>query len=371
VALNLVGVDHTELARGHALVVPDQWVAAPVVDVAVAPLPGASRSSPDRRGGSPPFLRRGRYKAYIGSGEYETVLRPLGEAGRFARLRLAVALPLEPGDRLVLRDPGLEETIGGAEVLDVNPAGRARSAAGHLGLSLGPRLLAGRPWLRLDELARFGGLDERGAATLARELIDTGVAHRAGEWIVAAETLDTVRTGAARLVADHHRHSPLEPGIELSALSAALTVEPVRLRAALDGDAGLVIERGRVRLVTHSPRVADDPDARRLLAGLEASPFSPPAPGELGVGPGVVRGVVREGLAVSLDGILFSTSALDEAGRRIGEAFRDRPTLTVAEVRDLLGASRRSTLAILSWLDREGFTRRRGDDRVRGPRAAG
>ncbi|HEY3241517.1 MAG TPA: selenocysteine-specific translation elongation factor, partial [Acidimicrobiia bacterium] len=132
VALNLAGVDHTELARGHALVVPDQWAAAAVVDVAVAALPGATRSSPDRPGGAPPFLRRGRYKAYLGSGEHDAVLRPLDEAGRFARLRFAAALPLSPGDRLVLRDPGRGETIGGAEVLDVAPPGRARAAAARL-----------------------------------------------------------------------------------------------------------------------------------------------------------------------------------------------------------------------------------------------
>src|SRR5439155_5716321 len=133
VALNLAGVDHTEVARGHALVVADQWAAAAVVDVAVAGLPGATRSSPDRPVDSSPFLRRGRYKVYLGSGEHDAVLRPLDEAGRFARVRLAVTLPLAPGDRLVLRDAGRGETVGGAEVLDVAPPGRARAAAARLG----------------------------------------------------------------------------------------------------------------------------------------------------------------------------------------------------------------------------------------------
>lgn len=369
VALNLVGVDHTRLARGHALVVPDQWAVSSVVDVAVVALPGSSRASPEQRGGLRPLLGRGRYKAYLGSGEHDAVLRALDDSGRFARIRFAAVLPLAPGDRFVLRDPGREETIGGAEVLDVAPPGRARAAPARLDLALGPRLLAGRPWLRPAELARFAGLDDRGAAALVGELVRSGIARRAGEWIVASAELERVLAGVADLVADHHRRAPLEPGLELSALSAALSIEPVRLRAALEGSTGLVVDQGRVRLSSHRPRVSDDPEVRRLLAALEAAPFSPPAPGELAVDPRVVRSAVREGLATSLDGILFVTTALDEARRRIDHALRERGTLTVGEVRDLLGASRRYTLAILSWLDREGFTRRRGDDRIRGPRA--
>jgi len=36
-------------------------------------------------------------------------------------------------------------------------------------------------------------------------------------------------------------------------------------------------------------------------------------------------------------------------------------------VRDLLGSTRKYVVPILTWLDREGVTRRRGDDRVPGP----
>ena len=367
VALNLTGVDYADLARGDALVVPDQWAIGSVVDVEVIAVSSAPWAS--LMGAPGPFPRRGRYKAYLGSGEYDAFLRPLDETGRYARLRLGVALPFAPGDRFVLRDPGRSETIGGAEVLDAAPTGRARTAATRLGLSIGPRLLAGRPWLRVAELARLAGVDRRGASALADELVASGAARRAGEWIVATTELESVRTGVARLVAEHHGRAPLDPGMEMTALSAALAVDPARLRAALEHDPNLVVEQGRVRLCSHHPQVDDDPDVRSFLVALEASPFSPPAPGELAIDPGVVRNVVRAGLAMSLDGIVFSTTALDEARRRVDDALRDRGALSVADVRDLLGASRRYALAVLSWLDLEGYTRRRGDDRIRGPRA--
>ncbi|MGH9040318.1 MAG: selenocysteine-specific translation elongation factor, partial [Acidimicrobiia bacterium] len=92
VALNLAGVDHTDLTRGSALVLPGQWTQAQVVDVALTALPDAAVG------------RRGAYKAYIGSGEHDVRLRVLDGEGRYARLRLDESLPLAPGDRLVLRE---------------------------------------------------------------------------------------------------------------------------------------------------------------------------------------------------------------------------------------------------------------------------
>ena len=52
---------------------------------------------------------------------------------------------------------------------------------------------------------------------------------------------------------------------------------------------------------------------------------------------------------------------------RAFEALRDRGHLTVADVRDVLGSTRKYVLPICGWLDRQGVTRRRGDERVPGP----
>jgi len=61
-------------------------------------------------------IRARRLQAYVGSGEHGARLRPLGD-GTYARLRFPLPLPLAPGDRLVLRDPGTSTTFAGATVL--------------------------------------------------------------------------------------------------------------------------------------------------------------------------------------------------------------------------------------------------------------
>ena len=70
------------------------------------------------------------------------------------RLHLATPLPLQPGDRFVLREHGRGETIGGGEVLDVAPvvpASRARPDRDPA------RVVAERGWVLATDLPRLLG----------------------------------------------------------------------------------------------------------------------------------------------------------------------------------------------------------------------
>ncbi|MDQ1455316.1 MAG: selenocysteine-specific elongation factor [Actinomycetota bacterium] len=338
VALNLANVDHTHLERGLAVVTPGQWAVVDTVDVRLRVLPG--RSLP----------RRATVHAHAGSGEQLARLRVLDDEGKFGRLILTTPLPLAPGDRLVLRSPGAQTTVAGAEVLDVAPARRTLDAAERLRLPLGARVLAARPWCTRAEMARLAG-DEHAA---------DGYAAAAGSWLVAPETLARVRARAGEMV---------EVGrAMLSTVAAACGIDAARLRAALAGDPALVIERDIVRDARQAG-VLEDPAARKLLDALAASPHAPPAPADVGASLSLVRALVREGAIVELDGIVFATSALDDARERIGRLVVQRESISIADVRDLLRTSRKYILPIVNRMDAEGVTRRRGDLRIPGPRA--
>jgi selenocysteine-specific elongation factor len=308
-------------------------------------------------------------QCYVGSGEHPAVLRVLDADGRYGRIRLDEPVPLAPGDRLVLRDPGERDTVGGAEVLDAAPSGRARDALAYLPLPLEQRLLAGQRWLAMDALGPRAGLGTTEAAALSDDLVRSGAAVRVGRWLVDGDTVTALRTAAASEVRAHHERAPLEPGVELAALASELRVDADRLRAALADDGELVVERGYVRDARRRSRAADSAEARALLDALEAAPFSPPEPAAVGAEPALVRSLTREGAVLDLDGIVFASGAVDEARRRVRTALRDRGTVTVADVRDLLGSTRKYVLPILNQLDAEGITRRRGDDRIPGPTA--
>ena len=69
------------------------------------------------------------------------------------------------------------------------------------------------------------------------------------------------------------------------------------------------------------------------------------------------------------EGIWFSPKAFDQAAERLAVMLAAQPEgVTVSEVREALGCSRKYALPLLNRLDRTGVTRRRDDVRIAGPR---
>jgi len=140
-----------------------------------------------------------------------------------------------------------------------------------------------------------------------------------------------------------------------------------RQRALLGaGVDGVVVQAGRA-VDTSLSSDALPPAAASLLAALEESPFSPPdvASGERGA----ARELARRGLAVEAGPVWFAASAVAAAGGVVAGLLAAQPGgVTVSEVREALGSSRKHVVPLLEHLDATGVTRRRGDVRVGGPR---
>ena len=338
-AVNLAGIHHDEVERGNALVRPDQWAPTGRLDCSLTVLAGLDHD----------VSRRGAYQAYIGSGEYPVRMRVLGAetlapgSVGLVRLYLPVSLPLLPGDRYVLRESGRAETVGGGEVLDVAPVLPAYRA--HPSRSV-ERVIAERGWVEADLLERLTG--ERRPATVG------------GRWVVDP----AVRAATEeRLRAAVESAGPL--GLDVAGLDE-------RERALLAGLDDVMVDAGRAKLGGAGGEGDEgsgvDPLAGHpYLAALEAAPFSPPPPE--GVDRAELRELARRGLAVEREGVWFAPSALEEAGHIVARLLVTSPEgLTVAQVRDALGTSRKYILPVLAHLDASGVTRRRGDLRIGGPR---
>jgi len=340
VAVNLVGVTHVHVRRGQALVRPRQWHTTRVVDANLTVLAALDHD----------VSRRGAYVVHLGSGEHPVRLRVLGPAAiepgetGSVRLHLPVELPLVAGDRYVLRESGRGETVGGGEVLDVAPVLPASSARPDRSIE---RLVAERGWVEVADLERLTGVR-------LLPVIGTSVVDPAALATMVAE-LDKAVTAAGPLgldVAslDDRRRSVLAAG-------GGATAPP------LADLADVVVAAGRA-----TRRAAPDPLAEHpWLAALEASPFAPPPPD--GVDREEVHELVRRGLVVSADATWFAASAIASAATAVATMLESRPEgVTVAEVRDALGTSRKFLLPLLGVLDGTGVTRRRGDLRIGGPR---
>ena len=328
-AVNLVGVAHDEVVRGHVLVRSDQWHHTTVVDASLRVLDRLDH----------PVSRRGAHVVYLGSGEHPVRMRILGpdalDPGTegAVRIHLPEPLPLLPGDRFVLRESGRAETVGGGEVLDVDPTERASRARPDRSVD---RVVRERGWVPVDELERLTG--ERREPDLDRWVVDPVVLHR---------TLEDLRNALA---------DAGPRGLDLVGLS-----ELARAAVVLLDDAG--VEAGRLVPAGVADPLADHP----FVAALAASPFVPPPPD--GVDRGDLRELVRRGDVVEVEGIFFASSAVDAAARLAARLLADHPEgFTVSTFREEAGNTRKHAMPLLARLDATGMTRRRGDLRIAGPR---
>jgi len=74
---------------------------------------------------------------------------------------------------------------------------------------------------------------------------------------------------------------------------------------------------------------------------------------------------------VEVDGVAFGAGAIEQACDVVRALLDEHPDgVTVAQIRDGLGTSRKYVLPLLAHLDGTGRTRRRGDLRIAGPRLA-
>jgi selenocysteine-specific elongation factor len=331
VALNLHGIEHGLVTRGDAVVEPARWHRAARFDASLTVLAALGHG----------VSRRGAHVAYIGSGEHPVRVRVLGAetiapgSTGLVRLHLPTGLPLLPGDRFVLRDNGRSETVGGGEVLDVDPVLPAARARPDRSVD---RVVAERGWVDSDRLELLTG--ERRPPAL-------------GRWVGSPDAVAGLVAAVRAAVAD----AP-PPGLDVAALGE-------RERAAVDvlvASGEIEVEGGRA----HRPGTTALDD-HPVVAALASNPFAPPPPD--GVDRATLRALQRKGLLVERDGQWFAASAVAAAEALVGSLLARQPEgFTVSEAREAMGTSRKYAVPLLAELDARGVTRRRGDVRVAGPR---
>jgi selenocysteine-specific elongation factor len=293
------------------------------------------------------------------------------------QLRLDRAIVPARGDRLVLRQVAPPDTIGGAVVLDPRPRkhGPGESHARRLhAIESGDPLEA----LRLElESARSGLVGERGAELL--ELLEaSGEAVRVGgadaRWFTPAQ----LEHGRRELLRALSRPQPGR-GLNRAALAAAAGLDATGAGALLEQLAGEgeIREREGTYVSARAPSARDVPLGRELVELLDQDGITPRAPSALATATGAaVDDVTRmldrladEGAVVRLQlRVYYEAGALDRAQRAVVELCERDGSVTIAGLRDALGAGRKHAQAILEHLDARRVTRRVGDEHVLRPR---
>ena len=374
-AIALAGVGLDVVSRGAVLVTDAAWRASDVVRADVALLPDAPG----------PLRPRTRVRLHLGTQDLGArIVTMAGELapGDRAAARIVLDAPLvaRAGDRFVLRSSSPVVTIGGGVITDPAPSNpRARPATGDL------RTPADRlAWLLreagLDGIGREGLAVRIGASTRAvNELLASSVLQHveiAGR-IYDGAALDLLAARLREMLATFHAASPLEPAASLQWVRASLRapfglVDEVVRRGVAAG--GIAVDGGSIRLAGFEPALTSAQRETReaLQTFLREAGREPPSTAELvarfgGDVPALLRFLERAGVVVQVEeDRYYDAEALAGLVRSLRSALEAGREYSPAELREVLGVSRKFLIPLLEHCDRRGITDRRSGGRVLG-----
>ncbi len=383
-ALNLAGIGQEEIERGMTLAEPGLLRPAERLDVRLSLAPDA-----------PDLKTRARVHLHLFTAErvaqvhlYEGAVLRAGQSA-WAQLRLAAPVPAAPGDRFIVRQFSPVITVGGGQVVDVNPVRRMKAPAriAMLGeLSDGDdlcrlRILATRRDKR--GLRRREAVFETGwPAKRLQRAIDAGVKAKEilcfEEVLVAVAAFDRLTRELFYAVKAFQNANPLSGGISKQELLTKSGLE----RELFHGGMTALLTAKRIAVTNeqvHLPghRVVMQEDEAQSKAQIEAAfaqaGIEVPALKEVlaGVKIDLVRSqkivtlLLREKVLVKVsDDLVFHHQTLEGLKSRVRELKAQSPRMDVARFKDAFGLSRKYAIPLLEYLDREQVTRRVGDERV-------
>ena len=387
-AINLVGVHHEEIHRGHELASPGHLRASRIITARLSLLPSLHY----------PLKSRDRVRVHVGTAELLASVKVLEgnelAAGTTGYVQLFLSQPAVTtwGQPFVLRSESPVLTLGGGCVLDPEAQRLRRPDAQTLEQvrrldssnererASASLFLAGlRDWQPDDwrrsaeiwnvdqafaELQQGGEIVELQISPTRRLRLHKQVLERLSDRIAAA--LETV-----------HTNNPLRLTIDRTQLASGFSY--LADRSLFDAALEQLRQQGRVRLtpgtvalVGHGPKLSTN--EQKLLVQLveqyRTAGVEPPTVAELQSQ--AVRNQAAVPSLVSLaadDGQLVRISKDIYLHRDVERQIREQLTakladgLTVSQIREILNTSRKFAVPICEYFDRVGFTRREGDVR--------
>ena len=374
-AIALAGIDVGEVPRGSVLVTDESWSATSQFEAVI-------RLDPDT---AIKLTPRTRFRLHVGASEVGARLASVSremEPQEDVLTRVVTDSPvaIRGGDRFVLRLPAPLRTIGGGVVVD--PYARRRA------LEHDPRQVAA---LAASSSARFayilGAEGARGIKTKeiavrvgctpaeVPDLIEESGAYVGAHNLFVPLAVEQVMASVRRIIAEYEIRAPLASGVPSRTLREGLRAneELVDIGIREMERAGEIETRGPLVSRTGwapSPSDRDAEIGNHLAHDICAGGQEPPSVGELGVRygssvPALLRFLERQGRIVKVEtDRYYDRSALEAMIARLKGALVPGKVYVPAQLRDVLGFSRKYLIPFLEFCDRNGITERRGDGRT-------
>jgi len=395
-AVNLAGVDTSQIERGMVLAPAGRLRPTQIVDLWMDVLPGASRA----------VRSRSRVRFHVGAAEVLGRVRVLEGAsqiaagsGGLAQLRLEAPVIAVHGDRFILRSYSPAETIAGGVILDpfamkhrARDLDRAREL---LRLLMSDERTAkftafvraaGERGLRLPDLGAATGWTNEVLNSIAAEIRAGGSVLEVGGIYLAREDVDRLSGAVLEELERHHKREPLARGMLRETLREKVFTHSspesfTGVLARLEAEGKVVPEKDIVRLSRHSVGLSEQDAAlsKRIEQIYLAAAVEAPSVDEVMTRANVsstqrtqarklLQLLIDDRKVVRIQGEMFMHAQVVEElkTKLLAYASQHEPDrlIDVAAFKDLAGVSRKYAIPLLEYFDREQVTRRAGDKRL-------
>ena len=384
VAVNLAGLKKTDLNKGDVIAVPDSMHTTMMIDIHLTVLKDCDRE----------IRNATRLHLYHGARDIlcKIVLLDRDSVGAgescYAQLRLEEEIAVKTGDRFVLRFYSPVETIGGGVILDSNPFKHKRNDAAVLEslklkeggsdrekISAALRDYSAR-FETLDFLQIQTGIPKEQFEQQINKLIKDKVAFRVSDNVVIhTDYLNRLKDSAVKLLESYHKENPLREGMKKDEFrNKLIKYEDI---SVVDKITDSLVNRKVLKYVNNCVALADfevqqDNNQQEIENAFLQGGFSPESPDQIAARfpkvknfKQVLESLVNTGKLVRVEEkILLHADYYIKALTLAKEHVDQNGQITLAEMRDLMGASRKFAVAVLEYWDKRGITKKVGDART-------
>ena len=384
VAVNLAGLKKTDLNKGDVIAVPDSMHTTMMIDIHLTVLKDCDRE----------IRNATRLHLYHGARDIlcKIVLLDRDSVGAgescYAQLRLEEEIAVKTGDRFVLRFYSPVETIGGGVILDSNPFKHKRNDAAVLEslklkeggsdrekISAALRDYSAR-FETLDFLQIQTGIPKEQFDQQINKLIKDKVAFRVSDNVVIhTDYLNRLKDSAVKLLESYHKENPLREGMKKDEFrNKLIKYEDI---SVVDKITDSLVNRKVLKYVNNCVALADfevqqDNNQQEIENAFLQGGFSPESPDQIAARfpkvknfKQVLESLVNTGKLVRVEEkILLHADYYNKALTLAKEHVDQNGQITLAEMRDLMGASRKFPVAVLEYWDKRGITKKVGDART-------
>ncbi|HLH31243.1 MAG TPA: selenocysteine-specific translation elongation factor [Terriglobia bacterium] len=390
-ALNVQGVEVSDVQRGMVLTVPHLFAPSSMFDCRIELL----RSAPG------PIELRKRVRFHIGTAEVMAHVVLLGQehlepgGSAFAQIRLEQPAFALPGDRFIIRQYSPMVTIGGGEVLDSQPEKHKPSdqrvveklkifAGGKIDEAIATVVEEGAlHGIELEKLAARRGMSPARMKERLHGLAKSGRLLILSEnpiFVVSSAAFKAAANTAAAAIKKFHQTNPLVQGISREELKSRAfgDISPNVFQALLDKLVAekkisvtleVISEFGRkVNLKADEERMRAQLLERFRSLGLQLSSADEVIDYlklDRTTARKIVQLMLKENALVKInETMVIDRECLDKLVGQLRALKSSNPKLGVSEFKDLTGVSRKYAIPLLEYLDRQRVTRRVGDERT-------